>query len=188
MLITSNFSRNLPVLRTVQPLRPRTQRQGLLCLQKRNCDVPDNAIALDPSLVERNFQLFKQAYLPDVDLIALQSQPIKLDEKNVLEWMIGTKPKKLQRLGQINPIQDEEWGRYQMMIKPEPKNKLEFGATREYFSLQNIVHNIPKLTAFWSSIFKELYRRLKSILKQIFVLIRKNADDISIFFLLSGLI
>lgn len=103
-------------------------------------------------------------------------------EKN-LEWMSDTKPEKLKRLDDVSEIEDREWIKYQMMIKPEPKNKLEFGATREYFSLQNIVHNLPKVTAFWSCIFKELFRRLNSVLKpNVCVLIRKNADDISEFF------
>lgn len=174
-----------PVLRTGQPpLRPRTLRQGLLCLQKRNCDVPDNNVIIDPATVQENFSKFTEAYFHDqVNFSEFENNPIDIDEKNVLEWMTGSKPEKLARLGPLAPVEDYEWIKYQMMIKTEPKNKLEIGATKEYLALQNIVHNIPKVTAFWSSIFKELFRRFESCLKpNICVLIRKNAQEISEFF------
>ena len=44
----------LPRLRTGQPLdRPRTQRQALLTLQKRNMDTPDNNVPIDLNKLKR---------------------------------------------------------------------------------------------------------------------------------------
>lgn len=169
------------------PTRPRTQRQGLLVLQKRNCDVPDHCIALPPHQLDDNFRNFAAAYFEPrgwETLAEHRNDILSIDRVYIEEWVAIQEPHKIRRLGtDIPEIQERDWSRYTMMIKPEPKNVLEPDAPFKYAALQNIVHNTPVITAFWSSLFRELYRRVRSVLKpSIQVMIRKSVQEMSEFF------
>jgi len=70
--------------------------------------------------------------------------------------------------------------RYFMMIKSEPKNKMEVNAESEYSSVQNIVYHKHAVNAVYGAIFKQLFDRFISLLKpNVQCMLKKNISDIN---------
>lgn len=175
-----------PLLRTNQPnKRPRTARQTLLALAKRNCDAPRNSLPTDIS------KLAKEATEKFLEVMCHEEAPLLLDEyskqkitvnKDTLrEWISTQESKKIQRfdVGTFE-LDVRNVIRYSMMIKNEPKNKLEQSATEEYATVQNIIHHPHQFNAIFGSIFKKLSSRLDNLLStNIMLMLRKSPSGMT---------
>jgi len=175
-----------PVLRTGQPLsRPRTFRQNLLTLVKRNFNTPDNSrVSNLDALKEYSFERFLDAYcLPDARarVSVFEQEPISSEVSSIAKWLADLKKRKLGMIERPDePVEPWEVAFYEMLIKPEPKNKLETMAPFEYAGLQNLVVHKKRVNALFSPIFKQLFERFSSLLRpDVYCHLRKNIDHLN---------
>jgi hypothetical protein len=173
-----------PRLRTNQPnIRPRTARQTLLALGKRNCDTPKNALPINTALFldETIEAFFKHFCVEDVKKITNEYvlQPVEFNLLNLRSWVDGLETQKIKRFNFLDiQVGLKEVLSYQMMIKPEPKNKMEANAHAEYLPVQNIIHHSDAVNAVFGSMFKQLFERFVSVLRpEILCMLKKNIDD-----------
>lgn len=174
-------------LRTNQPnTREPTARQTLIALAKRNCDAPKNALPLNVAqtlnkTMDRFFNAFCHQDARNL-MKSYREEPVELNEVTLRDWICGQEPGKIKRFDlrelevDLNAVV-----RYQMMIKKEPKNKLEAVASEEYAGVQNIIHHPHRLNAVFGAIFKKMYDRLESLLApNILLLIRKSTEQMNL--------
>ena len=65
-----------------------------------------------------------------------------------------------------------------MMIKPEPKNKLEESAVGEHLPVQNIMFNSEKINSLFGPFFKELFERfINNLRPNMLSMLKKNPKD-----------
>lgn len=171
----------LPAVRTNQPPdRPRTQRQALLTLQKRNMDTPDNNVPVSLTrLKSRCLERFLKAYcVPDA---RARMEEFKLESlgstrEGLKDWVADQAFEKVSKFTEANVFPDvESFNKYEMMIKPQPKNSLEQTAPWNYSALQNIVCHRKEINALFSPIFRLLFDRFASLLKpKVYCHLRKD--------------
>jgi len=172
-------------LRTGQPLtRPRTMRQGLLTLEKRNLNRPDNNVPCDIEVLKRKsldrfFETFCHPKARE-QMKEYESKPFINSSASLGKWLADFQEKKLKMIEDPElPIDESEFSAYEMMLKTEPKNKLEPGAPFEYPILQNLLVHKKKINAMFSPVFRELFERFSSLLKpSVYCHLRKNVDHL----------
>ncbi len=177
----------LPRLRTGQPnARPRTVRQDLLALAKRNCDVPRNNVAIDEHQeLWTTYKAFLRTYcIPGAEELLWQyrQNPVTCDEETLMRWLNEQEPEKISKIDLVSEFNAVlEFVRYEMMIKTEAKNKLDPTAIFEYLPVQNIVFHRPIVNALMGSIFKILFDRFQTILKpNVFCLLKKSLYELQV--------
>jgi len=173
------------VVRTNQPnLRPRSSRQTLLALEKRNCDTPKNALPIDINdEINQTIQAFKTKFcVKEVDTLLTQYQhePVTFEQRSLAAWLDTQQTDKLKRFDKDETeLELRNVMQYQMMIKTDPKNKLEAAAVNEYLSVQNIIHHKHFVTAVFGSVFKFIFERFQKILRPEFmVMLKKNTSQL----------
>lgn len=161
----------MPLLRTNQPLdRPRTQRQALLTLQKRNMNTPDNNLPVDiNALKERSLNRFVSTFcVPGAkEIIEGYRQETLAPSKEALRsWVADLAMEKVSRFTEASEYPDvEKFCDYEMMIKKEPKNGLDKNSPYDYAALQNILCHKKEINALFSPIFRKLFERFQKLLK-----------------------
>nr|QWC36509.1 polyprotein [Bemisia tabaci bromo-like virus 2] len=161
----------LPVLRTAQPLdRPRTQRQALVGLVKRNMNAPELSLPADyTKLSARVISKFLLTFcVPGAasKLKEYQSRPVNLTRDMVIEWAATFSDQQLRaHRDNIDTSTLSTIASYSLMIKKEPKNKLEPMGYMEYLPLHNIVYHAREVNAIYSSVFRLLFERFQTLLR-----------------------
>lgn len=173
-------------LRTGQPhTRPRTMRQALLTLEKRNLNRPDNS---KPCSIEVLKKLALEKFLKTYchpkarDMLKEYSKtPVGPDSTDLGNWLADYKDKKLKMIEDPDFFpKDYEFKDYEMMLKTEPKNKLERNGCFEYPILQNLLVHKKKVNALFSPIFRVLFERFSSLLKpSVYCHLRKNQEHLN---------
>jgi hypothetical protein len=179
-------------LRTLQPWpRPATQRQLLLALQKRNCNVGRVAAPSDPWLqadqvVEYFFDTFcKSDWRSSVE--RFMSDPVGVNPESIDDFLITAETSKIRAVsdprlrgaipstGRLDPY---DLDHHQLMFRKEPKNRLAKDSIGEYQILQTVIHHETRVNII-CSFFRSMYDRLQSILKpNVFVQLKKSMDDL----------
>lgn len=158
-------------LRTSQPHdRPKTQRQILVAMGKRNCEVPIFVMPCDlQELCDTTFKSFVDSYcVPDAwaKLKRYSKDPLSIDKDALLEWAATHENIKLSRLtNEEVPLETTEMYEYNLNIKSVAKNTLTPASCNEYPALQTIVHHDSRVNVVFSSIFRQLCDRLNSLIK-----------------------
>lgn len=174
------------VLRTAQPLpRPRTTRQAMLTLEKRNLNTPENNAPVDvQALKEYSLQRFLDCYChKDAKkmLETYSNERVGAASDPLAAWLLDFKEKKLKMIDDLDlPVEPEDVSSYEMMIKPEPKNTLEPNGPFEYSILQNLLVHKKRVNALFSPIFRVLFDRFSSLLKpSVYCHLRKNVEALN---------
>nr|QWC36511.1 polyprotein [Bemisia tabaci bromo-like virus 3] len=175
----------LPVLRTAQPLdRPRTQRQALVGLVKRNMNAPElslpaNYTKLSTEVISKFLSTFCIPGAASL-LKEYQSQPVNLTRDMVVEWAATFSDQQLRaHRDNIDTSFLSSIASYSLMIKKEPKNKLEPMGYMEYLPLHNIVYHAREVNAIYSSVFRLLFERFQSILRpDVYCHLRKSISSL----------
>ena len=174
-----------PKLRTAQPNdRTGNFRQALLALCKRNFDTPrfNLPYEFDRLYKETEESLMRLFLTHDAKqkLEIYSNEPVVLSEKNLTEWACAQEPSKLKKINlQSLELELEKMVDYTMMIKKEPKNRLEDNAIFNYDSPQSIIYHSPEVNIVFGAIFKELFKRFISILSpHVCVMLRKSREQI----------
>ncbi|UTQ50507.1 MAG: 207 kDa replicase polyprotein (domains: methyltransferase - helicase - RNA-dependent RNA polymerase) [Plant associated tobamo-like virus 1] len=168
--LTKDTTEYKPVLRTAQPnKRMSSFRQAMLAIMKRNCDTPRNALPSDTEvLFVKTVDAMKKLFLrPDSDAIlrSFQDNPIAVTPEGIEQWLCAQEPGKLRRIHvEDDFVTFNKMLNYHMMVKSEPKNKLEPAAVFEYQSPQNIVYHESCINAVFGPMFKILYQRFVQLL------------------------
>lgn len=177
-------------VQTAQPTnRPITQKQTVIAIQKRNADAPKN---IGPRQLcefeDRIWPRFKKAYcVHDVeDKIAnFKANPVRPDKQLIAEVVAEMKETKIStlenpryrnRYPNDNAVSLYDLIEYEVMIKRDPKNVLE--DTKAYQALQVIAASSAKVNALFGGVFRELYRRFRTILRpNVYCHLKKNLNQ-----------
>jgi len=156
-----NYDTLRPVLRTSMPYpRQCTFRETMLAVLKRNLNVAQLCLSSnDDILAKAVMSRFSEVFeVPEFDLLEINSSMIQ-------DWLAGQPP------GCLSRLETEElayWTRrmdqYDLIIKRSPKPKLDASALGEYLSLQTVCYQGPITNAIFCPIFREMKKRLVSIL------------------------
>jgi hypothetical protein len=182
----------LPKLKTAQPWdRPSTQRQLLTAVLKRNCNAPNNAM---PRSVDdfhtRIWPRFKEAYcVPQTEALLrdFREQPVYLNPNDLSDFVNDLKEAKLSSLERpvsngysiSNTLSADEISMYDLMIKRDPKNVLDATKDTVYQALQVIAASNPRVNAYFGGMFRELFRRFRSVLKpNVYCHLRKSISSL----------
>jgi len=184
----NTFSR----LRTLQPWpRPTTDRQLMLAIEKRNCNVLRYAAPVDPyAQAEEIADYFFDTYCVQDWRKASEgfcNSQVAVDHEAIDDYLITCEPSKLRVLQEVRlkgstpgsfRLDPWELDHYNLIFKREPKNRLQRDGIGEYQILQTVIHHEAKVNII-CSFFRQLYDRLQTLLKpNVFVQLKKSIDDL----------
>lgn len=153
--------------------RPKTTKETLIALKKRNLDVPfleDNNSFED--VLEKGWEKCKKVFgNADIDKLLEDYGRNKLltNYSNAATWtkklMKPDVAKALEKVELFGLDLDKQLERYELMIKSEVKPKCSEAILAEYSALQTVVYHTKDINAAWSPVFMELRDRFKSLWK-----------------------
>nr|WPV74305.1 MAG: RNA-dependent RNA polymerase [Drosophila Hillwood park negevirus] len=152
-------------------------RELMLALNKRNKNVPNITGTVD---------------IPDQALTMLNSfidtfttghtvfQTFYLTNEKIQEWLFTQNLPNLELIVPEYSIDQSPLNEYKFAIKRRPKPNLTFEATDNYAALQTIVHHPKYVNAIFCVLFKELRKRVMSVLKDNFkIMTDMSVEDFS---------
>ncbi|RZF35348.1 hypothetical protein LSTR_LSTR014790 [Laodelphax striatellus] len=146
--------------------RPNTQVETLLAMVKRNLNVPDLMGVTDiPALADSMFDAFVSTYIGDNGLASgFERMPILPNPRSLSEWLVTQPPNVVDQISCDLPLHERRLDRYDFMIKSTVKPQLDTNAPYVYSALQTIAYQTKDINAIFCPIFKEMKKRLLSVL------------------------
>lgn len=174
----SRFDKLRPTLRTSVPFsRPSSQIETILAMLKRNLNVPDIQGDIDnEALADSMFRAFTSTFL-DSSAAAYCQSPIQPNPRSTSEWLYTQKPGVMNFIDNDIPLHERKMNVYEFMIKSTVKPQLDVNAPYIYSSLQTIAYHPKDINAIFCPIFKEIKKRLLSVLKNRFMLFCDMSPD-----------
>lgn len=176
-------------LRTAQPYpRPRTRKQTLLALQKRNANAFRVAAPCDPKqqATEVVSHVLDVIGVPDWRAVSdrFKRNPACLSREAIDSYLISIGQSKWHTFEQDFTAKNtaiftaKQLASYQCTIKIEPKNRLDPNALGEFQPLQTVIHHDSFINLL-ASFFRIITERLLEILDpRVCVQIRKSQVDL----------
>lgn len=173
-----SWSTASPALKTnIQDLVPRSVKECLLALQKRNQLVPSNeGINGMDSTVDLLFNSFLTVLVPEA---RDHTYPvIKLHPDMVTDWLLKQPKETRAALEAMPPLRLIDGSLYDFIIKRNPKPSLKDGSAMQHSALQTVMSMPKYLNALFCPIFTEVRNRLLSAMRKnikIFTLLDPDA-------------